>query len=253
MTSPSRPLICLWQHDQSVDIAPMVRALGINTVWTDDEPCRGQAWEETHMWRALRVPGVAHVIAKIERIQWGQTHEGSLKHAAWTADLALRHPEIVGLYLNDFYDEIEDGFRTLEQWHEIIAAARAANPRLPIWVPHYPHRGNQDRAYDFDHDAIIFNLWHHLDLPRAEEHLLRAEEKHCGKPLVAGLYLSSGSEPGRWLTEEEFKRLLDLFVADVKAGRAAGLRIFCACQLAQRPEYLQWAEQALRPLGAGGA
>ena len=36
--------------------------------------------------------------------------------------------EIIGLYLNDFYDEIEEGYRTMDQWREIIAAVLDAIP-----------------------------------------------------------------------------------------------------------------------------
>jgi hypothetical protein len=244
------PLISLWQHRQDVDIAAMVKELGFNAVWTDDDPYHGQAWEDTHMYRALQVPGVDYVVAKVERMQWGQTHEGSVKHAAWIAQLALSHKEIIGLYLNDFYDEIEEGHRTMEQWREIIAAAKAINPDLKIVVPHYPHRGNQERPYDFDHDAVIFNLWHHGDISRVEEHLVQAERQHPDKPIITGLYLNSGSGGGHWLTEQELKGMLALFVDHLNAGKVAGLRIFCAYQLEERPQYIEWAKEALEEMKA---
>ncbi len=242
------PQIALWQHEQQVDLAPLVRALHINVVWTDDPPYDGQGWEETHLHRALRAPGVHGVIAKIERLQWGQTHEGSVRHAAWIGGLARTHPEILGLYLNDFYDEIEDGFRTRAQWQEIIDAARGANADLPLWVPHYPHRGNERQPYDFDYQGVVFNLWDPAGLPQAEQHLVLAEAKHAGKTIVGGLYLSAGPEGGRWLTEAEFRDLLGLYVRHVQAGALHGLRFFCACQFAQRPEYADWAQQVLAPL-----
>ena len=247
-----KPLICLWQHRQEVDIAPLVKDLGFNTVWTDDEPYRGQTWEDTHMYRALQVAGVEYVIPKVERIQWGQTHEGSVKHARWVAELSPSHREIVGLYLNDFYDEIEDGYRTMEQWREIISAAKDVNPNLSIIVPHYPHRGNQNRPYDFDHDAIVFNVWHHDDVATAEAHLVQAERQHPGVPIITGLYLNSGSDGGHWLAEQEFKTMLGLFVDHLNAGKTAGMRIFCACQLEQRPEYVDWAKGVLKGLRAQG-
>ncbi len=243
-----RPLICLWQHEQQVDIAPLVRELGFNVVWTDDEPYNGQDWETTHMYRALQVPGVRYVIPKIERIQWGQTHEGSVKHAKWVGELSRKHPEIIGLYLNDFYDEIEDGYRTIDQWREIVAAAKAANPDLAIWVPHYPHRGNEKRAFDVAYDGVIFNLWDPENLEEAERYLSQAEAQHAGKTMLGGLYLDSGAHGGHWLTEREFKDLLGLYVKHIKAGKLDGLRIFCACQLVQRPEYVRWAKEAMKPL-----
>jgi len=247
-----KPLISLWQHQQEVDIAPLVKELGFNMVWTDDEPYHGQAWEETHMYRALQAPGIEHVLPKIERIQWGQTHEGSVRQAKWIAELALAHKEIIGLYLNDFYDEIEEGYRTIEQWREIIAAARAVNPELPIWVPHYPHRGNEARAYDIDYQGVTFNIWDPGNIEGAERYLTQAEAQHKGKIVLGSLYLNSGARRGHWLTEQEFKTLLRLYVEHIKAGKLSGLRIFCACQLKQRPEYVAWAKEELKGLEAAG-
>jgi len=243
-----RPLICLWQHEQGVEIAPLVKELGFNVVWTDDEPYHGQTWEETHMYRALQAPGVRYVIPKIERIQWGQTHEGSVKHARWIGELSLKHKEIIGLYLNDFYDEIEDGYRTMDQWREIIATAKAANPDLAIWVPHYPHRGNEKRAFDIEYQGVIFNIWDPENIREADRYLSEAEGKHGGKIMVAGLYLDSGAHGGHWLTEQEFKGLLGLYVKHINAGKLDGVRIFCACQLVQRPEYVGWAKEVMAGL-----
>jgi len=246
-TGTDRPLICLWQHQQGLDLAPL-QALHFNVLWTDDEPYHGQSWEQTHMFRALQVPGIRQVIPKIERLQWGQTHEGSLKHAAWIGGLAHQHPEIMGLYLNDFYDEIEDGYRTMMQWREIIAAVRAVNPALPLWVPHYPHRGNERQPYDFDYQGVIFNIWDPENIPAAERYLQQAEAKHADKCIVGSLYLDSGARGGHWLAEGEFRGLLGLFLEHTLSGELAGLRIFCACQLLQRPEYVRWAQEVLAPL-----
>ncbi len=243
-----KPLISLWQHDKNVDIAPIVKELGFNTVWTDDPPYNGQSWEETHMRRCLQVPGIDCILAKIERVRWGQTHEGSLKHARWVAELSLAHEGIVGLYLNDFYDEVTEGHRTMEQWREIIAAAKAVNPDLPIWVPDYPHHRDAEREYDVDYQGVVVNLWDPSVLPDAEGHLTRAEEKHAGKTIVAGLYLRAGWPRARWLTEEEFKKTLTLYVDHVNAGKLDGLRVFSAGQLERRPEYIGWAREIMRGL-----
>jgi hypothetical protein len=244
------PLICLWQHQPQVNIAPMVKELGFNTVWTDDPEYTGQAWEDTQMYRALQVPGIKYVIPKIERAAWGWTQEGSLKSARWFAELSLKHKEIIGLYLNDFYDEIEEGNRTMEQWREIIVAAKSVNPDLDLWVPHYPHRGNETQAYDFDYQGVIFNIWDPRNIECAERYLAQAEAQHKGKVMVGGLYLDSGAHGGHWLTEEEFRNLLRLYVRHVNEGKLAGLRIFCACQLAEKPEYVQWAKEEMKELKA---
>jgi hypothetical protein len=243
------PLICLWQHNQATDIGPLVKELGFNTVWTDDEAYHGQVWEETHMYRALQVPGVKYVIPKIERAAWGWTQEQSIASGKWIAGLSLVHKRIIGLYLNDFYDEIEEGHRTMEQWREIIAAIKSVNPDLKLWVPHYPHRHNESQAYDFPYDAVVFNMWDDRLIPETEKQLAIARKQHAGKVLIGGIYINARERDDKhWLTEQQFKNMLSLFVREINAGNCDGVRIFCACQMVQRPEYVKWAKEVLKDL-----
>ena len=243
-------LISLWNHRRNVDPSDLVKELGFNLIWSHDQPYAGQTWEETHMCSLLKIPGVKYVFAKIERAAWGWTHEQSLKHARWVAELSLDHTGILGLYLNDFYDEVEDGYRTEEQWREIIVAAREINPKLQIWVPHYPHRNQGRHTFDFDIDGVILNLWGNDPelMAGAKEHLAAGLEHHPDKPVIAGLYLRSGPDGGRWLTEDEFKTVLGHYVEMINAGKLAGLRVFSAGQFEERPEYLVWAKEILSGL-----
>jgi hypothetical protein len=199
------------------------------------------------MYKMLQIPGVDHVLAKIERAAWGWTHEMSLRHVRWVALLSQMQPGIMGIYLNDFYDEIEDGHRTEEQWREIIEAARSINPDIQLWVPHYPHREQGRHAFDFDIDGVILNLWGNDPelIARAEEHITAGLAHHPERTVIAGLYLHAGPDEGRWLTEEEFKNTLKLYVDMLNAGKLAGLRIFGAHQFIERPEYVDWAKEVL--------
>ncbi len=243
-------LVSLWNHRRDLDPTPLVGELGFNLIWSHDPAYSGQVWEETHMYRLLQIPGVEYVFAKVERAAWGWTHEDSLRHARWVAELSLSRPGILGMYLNDFYDEIEDGNRTEEQWREIIAAVRDINPDLQLWVPHYPHRDQGRHAFDFDIDGVILNLWGNDPdlLARAEEHLEAGLQHHPDRPVIAGLYLRAGPAGGRWLTEKEFRRVLRHYVELVNQGRLAGLRIFAAYQFEERPEYVGWAQEVLAGL-----
>jgi len=250
LKNESKCLISLWNHRRNVDPTDLVSELGFNLIWSHDQTYAGQDWEETHMYKLLQIPGVEYVFAKIERAAWGWTHEQSLKHARWVAELSLEHPGILGMYLNDFYDEVEEGYRTEEQWREIIATAKEINPELQLWVPHYPHRNQGRHAFDFDIDGVILNLWGNDPelMVHAKEHLAAGLEHHPDKPVIAGLYLRSGSGGGRWLTEDEFKTVLGHYVEMVNAGKLAGLRIFSAGQFEERPEYIGWAKEVLSGL-----
>jgi hypothetical protein len=154
------------------------------------------------------------------------------------------------MYLNDFYDEIEEGYRTEEQWREIIAAAKEINPNLQLWVPDYPHRNQGRHAFDFNIDGVILNLWGNDPelISHAREHLTAGLEKHTDIPVIAGLYLKSGMEGGRWLTEDEFKSVLGFYVEMVNERKLAGLRVFSAGQFEERPEYIGWAKEVLSNL-----
>jgi len=247
---PSEPLISVWEHDEKVDIAPVVRQVGFNTVWTHDRPYDGvMKLENTLMYRHMNTPGIKHVIAKIERGIWGWTFDQAMRHAEWIATLSLKHRNIVGLYLNDFYGEMDDvakGGHGAPEFRQIIAKAKSINPHLPIWVPCYPP-DELKKAYDFDIDAIIFSFYDTKVLQDHERLLDQALQKFPGKPLMGSLYLDAGSE-GRWLSAPEFRQLMDFFVDNVNRGRLCGIRIFRVASLQQRPEYVSWTKEALGKL-----
>jgi hypothetical protein len=240
-------LISVWEHQRSIDLTELTDDLGFNMVWSHDPAYDGQAWEDTHMYHCLQVPGIDYVLAKIERAAWGWTQEMSVRHARWVALLSQMHPGIIGMYLNDFYDEVEEGHRTEEQWREIIAAAKDINPDLLLFVPHYPHRGQERHKFDFDIDGVILNLWGNRPelIARAEEHLATGISMHPDRLIIAGLYCHAGMDGGRWLTEEEYKKTLGLYVDLVNQGKIDGLRVFRAGQLLERPEYQEWTREVL--------
>jgi hypothetical protein len=250
VTSAIPKLISVWNHQTQLDISGFVEELGFNLVWTHDQPYTGQAWEDTHMYKCLQVSGVDYVLAKIERAAWGWTHEQSIRHAQWVAILSTMYQGIFGMYLNDFYDEVEEGHRTEEEWREIISAAKSINPNLKLFVPHYPHRDQGRHAFDFDIDGVILNLWGNRPelMARAEEHITAGLAHHPGKLVIAGLYIRAGMDGGRLLSEEEFKNVLGLYVKLVNEGKLAGLRIFSAGQLQQYPQYIPWAKEVLQGL-----
>ncbi len=240
-------LVSLWNHETRLDISSLVDELGFNLIWTHDPAYTDQTWEETHMYRCLQVPGVEYVLAKIERAAWGWTQEQSVRHAKWVAELSLEHSGIFGLYLNDFYDEIEDGHRTEEQWREIIDAAKSVNPNLKLVAPHYPHRRQEKHDFDFPIDGVILNIWGNTPelMAGAEKHLATGISHHPNRFVIAGLYLHSGMGDGRWLSEDEFKNVLRHYVSMMNENKIAGLRIFSAGQLYKRPEYIEWAKEIL--------
>ena len=249
---PSEPLISIWEHASSVNIAPTIADVGFNTVWTHDRPCSDSTkLEETLMYRHMTTPGVKYLIAKVERGIWGWTFDQAIRHAEWIAKLSLSEKKIIGLYMNDFYEEMDEtakGGHSEKEFREIIGKVKAINPALAIWVPCYPPH-ELEKAYDFDIDAVIFSFYNTKVLPDHEKLLDQALKKFRGKPLMGSLYLNAGSER-RWLSEDEFKQLLQFFVADINEGKLCGLRVFRVANLQERPDYARWTKEALANLKA---
>lgn len=247
---PTGPLLAVWEHDAKVDLAPIVQELGFNTLWAHDAPYDGKTeWKDTMMSQALRIQGVKHVIAKIDRKQWGWSYEASLRHAEWIAKLAREHPEIVGLYLNDYYGELDEGGKTQQEWNAIVARARSVNPELPLWAPLYPENGDLDRPYEFRPDGIMFNIWDDREVRKVDDYLTRAEKKFPHTPILAGLYLDSGRDKKKsWLSESDFKHIVGVYVQHLNAGKIVGIRFFRAAQFNERPEYVKWAKEVLAGL-----
>jgi hypothetical protein len=260
---PPETLISVWEHAANVDIAPVIQQLGFNTVWTHDKPYDGKMkLEDTLMYRHMRTPGVKYVIAKVERGIWGWSFDQAMSHAEWIASLAKAEKQIIGLYMNDFYPEIHStdrGGHSLDQFRQIIAKVRSINPQLAIFVPVYPTRESNE-PFDFDYDALIFNI--HFDpfdrkqLPTAEQHLVEAEKKFRGKPILTGLYWSSGRSAQQGdrpapLSEKEFRFLMGFYVRHINEGKTKGLRIFRAQDFLTHPEYVVWAREELAKLKTG--
>ncbi len=250
---PRTPLISVWEHAARVEIAPVVKEVGFNTVWTHDKPYDGQMkLEDTLMYRHMNTPGIQYVIAKIERGIWGWKFDQAMSHAEWIAKLSLKNKQIIGLYLNDFYGEMEDkdaaikGGHTDPEFRQIISKAKSINPELPVWVPCYPPKELQYK-YDFDIDAIIFSFYNTKVLGEKDKLLEQALAKFPGKPLMGSIYLSAGSE-GRWLNEEEFKMMTNYFVDKINEGKLCGIRIFRVQSLIDKPEYAAWTKEALARL-----
>jgi hypothetical protein len=246
---PAEPLISVWEHDDKVDIAPLVKLIGFNTVWTHDKPYDGKMkLEDTLMYRHMNTPGIKYVIAKIERGIWGWSFAQAMRHAAWIAGLSLSHKEIIGLYLNDFYEETEEtakGGHSAKEFRRLIALVKAINPKLAIWAPCYPP-ADLDKPYDFHIDAIIFSFYDVTQLPNYEQLLDRVQKKFPSKPILGSLYLES--DEGRWLSEQEFKGIIDYFVAKINEGKLAGLRVFRVQSLIDRPDYVKWLKESLGKL-----
>jgi hypothetical protein len=143
------------------------------------------------------------------------------------------------------FEAVFTALADLTQTHHRTRAWAIHTRPVAFWVEFRAPTPND--PFDFDIDAVIFNVYNTKQIANAEKHLLETEKKFPGKPILTGLYLNAGSER-RWLTEEEFGQLMDLFIRHINEGKTIGLRIFRAQSLIERPEYMTWAKEMLKKL-----
>jgi hypothetical protein len=84
---------------------------------------------------------------------------------------------------------------TPQQYAEVYAAVKSANPRLKLWTVVYTHELGQQEWKDFMPYMDVVNLWvwEAADLPKLDEYINRCREFFPGKPINLGCYMRNYS------------------------------------------------------------
>lgn len=111
--------------------------------------------------------------------------------AELTSRLSLKYPNITGAFHDDMLGLARREGMTAEQYGEVYAAVKSANPALKLWVVVYTHELEAPEWADFAQFVDIVNLWvwNATELPRQEEGIARCQEVFPGKPIMMGAYL----------------------------------------------------------------
>ena len=163
--------------------------------------------------------------------------------------LSLNHPEIVGIYLNDYYFSLRDGYRTRAQWEEVVDTIRSVNPNLPLvvgWVPWMEDDENIDTWLSWiEYDQVLcqMRLGQSLPLEGMDAFMTRCEIKFAGKPIWGTANIHDQNQV--LLTEQEFKEILNINKNHWDSGKIIGVRIQHVQHLLDHPEYADWTREIL--------
>lgn len=117
--------------------------------------------------------------------------ERVLSEAKLVSDLSLKYPNLTGAFHDDMLGLARREGLTPEQYVEVYAAVKSANPKLKLWVVIYTHELDAPEWEGFGQFVDIVNLWiwNAGELPRQDEQIARCQEVFPGKPIIMGAYL----------------------------------------------------------------
>jgi hypothetical protein len=113
------------------------------------------------------------------------------EEAALTSRLSLQYPNITGAFHDDMLGLARRENMTAEQYGEVYAAVKSANPKLKLWVVVYTHELEASEWAEFAPYMDIVNLWiwKSEELVQQDEGIARCREVFPGKPIMMGAYL----------------------------------------------------------------
>lgn len=111
--------------------------------------------------------------------------------AALVSRLSLEYPNITGAFHDDMLGLIRREKFTPEQYAEVYAAVKSANPALKLWIVVYTHELEAPEWKDFAPFMDVLNLWiwHSEELVDQDRSLAQCRERFPDKPLIMGCYL----------------------------------------------------------------
>lgn len=147
--------------------------------WLDEITCDIAKWEYIDTPKG----GTDHLVdARPERVR---------AEARLVSELSLKYPNITAAFHDDMLGLARREGMTPEQYGEVYAAVKSANPDLKLWVVAYTHELEAPEWRDFGHFVDVVNLWvwNANDLPTQDNGIARCREVFPGKPIVMGAYL----------------------------------------------------------------
>ena len=111
--------------------------------------------------------------------------------AGLVSRLSQTYPNITGAFHDDMLGLARREGMTPEQYGEVYAAVKSANPELKLWVVIYTHELDEPEWADFGESIDLVNLWiwKSEELPQQDRGLARCREVFPDKPIVMGCYL----------------------------------------------------------------
>lgn len=147
--------------------------------WLDEVTCDIAKWR----YRDTEKGGTDH---------WVDSAPETVRaEAELVSRLSLRYPNITGAFHDDMLGLVRREGMGAEQYAEIHAAVKSANPDLKLWVVVYTHELDAPEWAEFAPYMDVVNLWiwRSEELDRQDEEILRCREVFPDRPLIMGCYL----------------------------------------------------------------
>ena len=166
----------------------------------------------------------------LKRVAWsivgsgGQINEGETTAAL---DLARRCPNIVGLFMDDFFHEDGSGNHTPQQLEELKKRMVIDGRKLDLYVVLYQRQMKLPIAEHLKHcDKITLWTWHAEELKNLQQNFKRLEKLAPNHGLLLGLYTWDYPEK-RPVPMPLMKKQCELGLRWLREGRLEGM-IFLA-------------------------
>lgn len=212
-------------------------AMGVGT--GDPDTCE-DAWIGSSAYTMVQL-GIDHIIGMYYGYEYDQvTNMLYLKNQV---NLSLNHPEIVGIYLNDYYFTIKEGVKTYENYREAINYIKTVNPSLKTYIAYAPlmeadpHIDTILSQISFDAVFCQMRLGQGIDVEGMDAFLQRTEAKFARKQVWGTLLLAD--QTGTALTDAQARRLIEINRQHYDAGRIEGMRVQYIDTVMSNPTYLQ--------------
>jgi len=197
--------------------------------WLDEITCDIAKWIYVDTERG----GTDHrVDARPERVK---------AEAELVSQLSLKYPNITGAFHDDMLGLVRREGITPQQYAEIYAAVKSANPKLKLWVVVYTHELSAPEWADFAPYMDVVNLWiwKSEDIPTQDEEIMRCRKLFPDKPIIMGAYLRDYTLRAP-VPLERVQRQWESIARNIEAGRLAGYSILSANLIDGHLEQALW-------------
>jgi len=140
--------------------------------------------------------GYMESFCRMKKVLWNSTGSGGFRvgnEEAFICELAERYPNVVGTYLDDFYNKFEGQENASEKCAEFLAGIRerldAASRRMDIYVTWYTQHIDELVPEIMQYiDGLTLWTWKSEELPLLEERLNIIAEAFPHKKKLLGIY-----------------------------------------------------------------
>lgn len=192
----------------------------------------------------------------LNRVVWSIVGAGALTGAedrARALALAHRHPNITGVIMDDFFNDLRRGRKpplSPDELREVRRALVLPDRRLDLWVVLY----DMELALSFGEyldlcDKVTFWTWHAKDLDKLEDNFARAEKLAPRAGKILGIYMWDYGDK-KPIPVEVMERQCETGLKWLREGRIEGMIFLPSCICDMELEAVEWTRRWIAKRGS---